>query len=62
MDTDLISLGYASQVFQLSPAMLEIGLRAFGGKPVLTLNGVNYYAFAAMVQAKHFVEGQADAK
>ena len=54
--TDLISLGFASQTFQVSPALLEIGLRAAEAKPVLILNGVVYYAFASMAAAAAFAK------
>lgn len=57
MDTDLISLGYAAQVFQQSPKLLEIGLRAVGAEPQLMLNGTVYYSFDAMAAAAKFAAG-----
>ena len=55
-NTDLISLGYASQVFQRSPAELKIVLDGQKSKPALTLNGVAYYPFADVVRAKSYLD------
>lgn len=53
---ELITLGYASQALQQSPARLRIALDDAGSKPQLSLNGQFYYAFDDVVRAVARIE------
>ncbi len=53
---DLISLGYAAQVFQRNPAELKIVLDGLKATPQLTLNGVGHYRFEDVARAQKYLD------